>query len=120
MCNGHSFEQDLQQRAPHCNVQLRKCDLRDQDSPMARPRSFIVGLHPKMHKSSQQDHILELPYKDPHNLTIMDDLETAGRPSQYDFLTVGQQCNVFQHLEIYNERFVNGTEAEKGLSYCNL
>ena len=91
-------------RVPTWSVVLRRCDLRNLDSPMGRPRCFLIGLHPKMEATVQQTAALEQPCKSYFSLTLSDYLVPEARPEDFEHVTVRQQTNVMQHLQMYHEK----------------
>ena len=87
---------------------------------MARPRVFIIGLHPAMCKSTQQEELLATPYRVTKQKTIMDYLEHSRRDEDYSNLTVKQQTNVLQYIEIYALAREEGSDEEKASMVCTF
>ena len=91
-------------RVPTWSLVLRRCELRNLDSPMGRPRCFLIGLHPKMEATVHQTAALEQPYKSYFSLTLCDYLVPEARPQDFENLTVRQQTNVMQYEQMYHEK----------------
>ena len=94
----HTLDQELQIRAEGWAITIRRLDLKDLDSAMSRPRTFFIGLHPQMHRTTQQEELLGLPYSSHYNLKLADFLDKKACPSDFEGLTVKQQQNVLQSL----------------------
>ena len=82
---------------------------------MSRPRTFFIGLHPQMTRSTQQEETRALPYPCHYNLKMDDFLDKKACPSDFEGLTVRQQQNLLQYLDIYNE--ARGSDAHKDSTF---
>ena len=111
----HKLDQELQIRAEGWAITIRRLDLKDLDSAMSRPRTFFIGLHPQMHRTTQQEELLGLPYSSHYNLKLADFLDKKACPSDFEGLTVRQQQNLLQYLDIYNQ--ARGSDAHKDSTF---
>ena len=121
MCDdSHQFEQELKDKAPGWTVRIRRTNLLDQDSCMARPRTFIIGLHPAMIQTTQQEELLATPYLCVKTLNIMHYLEHKRSDEDFDNLTVKQQSNVLHYIEIYAKELKEGSDEGKASMVCTF
>ena len=119
-CMLDTVRSQIAEEASDWCIRVQQVDLWDQDSCMHRPRTFLVGVHPHMHRTSQQEEILEAPVQSHKTLSILDYLEPEARPEDFEGLTIRQQNNILQFKSIYKDKLQNGSASEKASQVCTV